>query len=139
MRKLLIIIGTILLLSGCKTTKYIEVPVEVVKVKTEYVYQSRVDSTYSKDSIYIHDSIYVKEKGDSVFVYKYNTKYIQGIDFKYIYNTDTVLVCDSIPVITPVKEVVEVNKLNWIQELLIWLGIIFLIYVAGKIYFIIKK
>ena len=51
-----IILMFTLLLSGCKTTEYIKVPVETIR--TEYKVQ--------KDSIYLHDSInvYTETKGE---------------------------------------------------------------------------
>jgi len=52
MNKIKILIASLLaifLLQGCKVKEYIEVPVEVEKVKTEYVHKI--------DSIYLHDSI----------------------------------------------------------------------------------
>ena len=66
------------LLIGCKVKEYIEVPVEVEKIKTEYVHQL--------DSIYLHDSIstYIIQKGDTVFIDRYKYK------IKEVFRTDTV-------------------------------------------------
>lgn len=100
-----------LLLWGCSSTKYVEVPVETVR--TEYINQLK------RDSIYIHDSINTIIKGDTI--HKTTTKYI----YKHIYSKDTVLVKDTIPKIIT-KEItkeVEVNKLKWYQTVLIYLGL----------------
>jgi hypothetical protein len=47
---LILSLGLLTVLQGCKTKEYIEVPVEVEKVKIEYVHKL--------DSIYLHDSIF---------------------------------------------------------------------------------
>lgn len=101
----------ILMLSACKTTtKIVEVPVEVVK--KEYIYNTKIDS------VYIRDSIDRWQKGDTLFITKYSTKY------KYLNRVDTVLKVDTIPKIisTTIEKKVEVNHIYWYQKLLMWLG-----------------
>ena len=119
MRKYLIGIILIftLLLSGCKTTEYIKVPVETVR--TEYKVQ--------KDSIYLHDSInvYTETKGDTVYITKLKYK------IKETFKTDTVLKRDSIPVIVEVEKIVEVNKLHSWQKNLMWIGGVGLLVLLG--------
>ena len=100
MKKLLLAILLGILLSGCATTKYVEVPVDRVKIE----YRDRV----SIDTLYRNDSTIIREKGDTVFLEKY----------KYIYRVkelkDTVNVTDTITVVKPVEVTKEVNKLhNW--------------------------
>ena len=100
MKKLLLAILLGILLSGCATTKYVEVPVDRVKIE----YRDRV----SVDTLYRNDSTIIREKGDTVFLEKY----------KYIYRVkelkDTVNVTDTITVVKPVEVTKEVNKLhNW--------------------------
>lgn len=100
MKKLLLAILLSILLSGCATTKYVEVPVDRVKIE----YRDRV----SVDTLYRNDSTIIREKGDTVFLEKY----------KYIYRVkelrDTVNVTDTITVVKPVEVTKEVNKLhNW--------------------------
>lgn len=106
MKKLLlaILLGT--LLSGCAATKYVEVPVDRVKIE----YRDRV----SVDTLYRNDSTIIREKGDTVFLEKY----------KYIYRVkelrDTVSVTDTITVVNTVEVTKEVNKLhNWQVGLMI--------------------
>ena len=119
MRKYLIglILIFTLLLSGCKTTEYIKVPVETVR--TEYKVQ--------KDSIYLHDSInvYTETKGDTVYITKLKYK------IKETFKTDTILKRDSIPVIVEVEKVVEVNKLHSWQKTLMWTGGVGLLVLLG--------
>ena len=112
-----IILMFTLLLSGCKTTEYIKVPVETVR--TEYKVQ--------KDSIYLHDSInvYTETKGDTVYITKLKYK------IKETFKTDTMLKRDSIPVIVEVEKVVEVNKLHSWQKTLMWIGGVGLLVLLG--------
>lgn len=106
-----LLIASLLLLFGCSSTKYVEVPVETVR--TEYINQLK------RDSVYIHDSINVLIEGDTI--YKTTTKYV----YKYAHSKDTLLIRDTIPKIVTkeiIKEV-EVNKLKWYQTMLIYLGL----------------
>lgn len=99
----------ILMLSACKTTtKIVEVPVEVVK--KEYIYDTKIDS------VYIRDSVDRWQKGDTLYITKWHTK------FKYINKVDTIVKTDSIPKIVPVVKEVEVNHIYWWQKALIWVG-----------------
>ena len=99
----------LLILCGCTTTKYVEVPVEVTK--TEYI------TNIKFDSIYLHDSIDRYLSGDTVFITK--NKYI----YKQSVKTDTVIKIDSIPKILIQEKEVKVNELNLIQKILIAIGI----------------
>lgn len=56
----------ILLLCSCRSTKYIEVPVEVERVKIEYVDKFQKDSLDTRDSIYVSDSVFIFVKGDTI-------------------------------------------------------------------------
>lgn len=109
MKKLLLAILLGILLSGCAATKYVEVPVDKVKVE----YRDRV----SVDTLYRNDSTIIREKGDTVFLEKY----------KYLYKVkelrDTVNVTDTITVVKTVEVTKEVNKLhNWQVCLMILVG-----------------
>lgn len=118
--KLLIIIISIFLAS-CATTKYVEVPVE--KVKVEY------KDKFVHDSIYIKDSIFIDKKNDTIFLNKY--KYI--IKEKLV--TDTIVQRDTIPKTIRVETIKEVNKLkNWQIVLMIMGGgfIVLLLYKLKK-------
>ncbi len=116
MRGLLIAI-LIFICASCTTTKYIDRPIPIETVRTEYINQ------LYRDSIFVHDSIDRYVKGDTVHQYKY--KYI----YKYFSKTDTIIVNDTIQVPVEVKttEVKEVNKLKWYQKTLIYLGLVSLI------------
>lgn len=125
MKKILLILFSILLLSGCAATKYVEVPVDRVKVE----YKNRM----SIDTLYINDSIIIKERNDTVFLEKY----------KYLYKIreikDTINITDTITVVKTVEVSKEVNRLyNWQITLMILggVGVFFGIY---KLLNIIKK
>lgn len=100
-----VIIGTLLcaMLFGCTTTKY----VPVIEHRTDTV---RI-TQQQRDSIYLHDSIRVSEKGDTVTIDRWHTKYIERTSHDTIYQSKT----DSIPVPYKVTEYVERkrSKMEW--------------------------
>lgn len=122
MRSLLIAI-LIFICASCTTTKYIDRPVPVETVRTEYVNQ------LYRDSVFVHDSIDRYISGDTVYQYKY--KYI----YKYLNRTDTLVKTDSleVPVEIKVTEIKEVNKIRWYQSALMWLGGLFAIFLSFKL------
>lgn len=100
MKKLLLPIMLGILLNSCTSTKYVEVPVDRVKIE----YRNKV----SIDTLYRNDSTVIREKGDTIFLEKY----------KYLYRIkelrDTVNVTDTITIVNTVEITKEVNKLhNW--------------------------
>lgn len=124
---LILLISHILCIS-CKTsTKIVEVPVEVVK--KEYIHDTKIDS------VYIRDSIDRWQKGDTLFITKYSTKY------KYLNRVDTILKVDTIPKIisTTIEKKVEVNHIYWYQKTLMWLGGIAVILLIVVITYKVKK
>ena len=134
MKKLILIVIAILLFSACRTiTKTIEVPVEipVEVVKKEYIHDTKIDS------IYIRDSIDRWQKGDTLYITKWHTK------FKYINKVDTIVKTDSIPKIVPVVKEVEVNHIYWWQKSLMYIGvlvvIILLSIIGFKLYKLVRK
>lgn len=107
MKNLLIVLCALLLLS-CSSTRTIEVPVETIK--KEYIYDTKIDS------IIIRDSIDRWQKGDTLYITKWHTK------FQYINKVDTILKTDTIPKVITVEKQVEVNHIYWWQKSLMWLG-----------------
>lgn len=121
MKKLLLAILLGIMLSGCTATKYIEVPID--RVKIEY------RNSISVDTIYRNDSTIIREKGDTIFLEKY----------KYIYKVkelrDTINITDTTTVTKPIEVVKEINKLYTWQIVLMVLGgvgIIILVYLIIK-------
>lgn len=105
-----------LVLGGCTTTKV----VEVEKVRTDTLYQSKVE----KDSVWLHDSIHVKERGDTVWVERWHTRNHATESHDTVYKATH----DTIPLPYPVEKVVEKEKaLTWWQRVRLTLGDIALI------------
>lgn len=113
MKKIVLLLVAIMLLSGCKTTKYVYVP----EVRTDTL----VITKAQRDSIWMHDSIYIteKQKGDTIYLQleKWHTKYVEKEMHDTIYQSKV----DSIPY--PVEVIKEVQKkLSWWQKTRIHLG-----------------
>lgn len=112
---LIFICGIILIAFGsCRSIKY--VPIETIKHDSVYITQ------HQKDSIYIHDSIYQKEKGDTVLIEKWHTRYIE----KQVRDTLIQIQRDTIP--QPYPYEVEVPaQLSWWQKTRMRMGEIALV------------
>ena len=93
----------LLALSSCSTTKYIEVPV----IKTDTL----IVTDHQRDSVYLHDSISVKEKGDTIWVQEWHTKY----KLREVHDTTIVATHDTIARPYPIIEYEE-KPLNWWQR-----------------------
>ena len=122
----LIIMGLLLcaMLSGCTTTQYIP----VIEHKTDTLIQTKV----VHDSIYINDSTVVTEKGDTVRIEKWHTKYVEKQVHDTLYQSKT----DSIPV--PYEVVKEVPRqrstLEWVLSIVGFLSILgVILWVANKV------
>ena len=101
----MIVLGLLLcaLLGSCTTTKYIQVP--VVHNDTTII------TKHQRDSIWMHDSIMVSEKGDTVRIEKWHTKYVT----KEVHDTLYQARVDSVPyTVEVVKEVPA--QLTWWQR-----------------------
>jgi hypothetical protein len=92
-----------LLLTGCTTTQY--VPVETVRIDTMKV------PKYERDSIYIHDSTIVREKGDTMLIEKWHTRWRD----RWLHDTVYQSRVDSIPKPYPVEKRVPA-ELTWWQQ-----------------------
>lgn len=112
---ILLVAGFVLIAMGsCRSVRY--VPVETIKHDSLYITQ------HQKDSIYIHDSIYQKEKGDTVLIEKWHTRYIE----KQVRDTLIQIQRDTIP--QPYPYEVEVPaQLSWWQKTRMHMGEIALV------------
>lgn len=103
-----------LVLGACRSVKYVSV--ESVRHDSIFITQ------HQKDSIYIHDSIYQKEKGDTLIIEKWHTKYIE----KQVRDTLIQIERDTIP--QPYPYEVEVPaQLSWWQKTRMHIGEISLV------------
>lgn len=93
---MIIILLVLLMLTGCTTTKYVTVP--------EYHTDTLMVTKQQRDSIWLHDSIRVTEKGDTVRIEKWHTKYVE----KQVHDTVYQSKRDSIPY--PVEVIKEVPR-----------------------------
>ena len=116
----LVILMLLAWLTSCTTTKY----VEVEKVRTDTTYITK----WQRDSVWLHDSIHVKERGDTVLVEKWHTKYVE----KQVHDTTYVATHDTIPDPFPVETIKVVPaELSWWQRLRLWIGNIGLVVILG--------
>lgn len=107
----------LLLMSGCTTTKY----VPVIEHKTDTLIQTRVQH----DSVYQKDSIHIRESGDTVYFTRWRTQLVKN----EVHDTTYISKTDSVPVPYPVTEYVE-KPLAWWQETLMWMGVVFVGFIA---------
>ena len=105
-----IVILVALLLVGCKTKERV-VTVEKVRTDTTYI------TKHQRDSVWLHDSIHVTEKGDTIRIERWHTKYVEKVTHDTLYQHKT----DSVPVPYPVEKLVE-RELSWWQQTRIHLG-----------------
>ena len=104
-------------LTSCTTTRV--VTVEKVKTDTTYITKQQ------RDSVWLHDSIHVSEKGDTIRIEKWHTKYIS----KEVHDTLYRATHDSIPV--PYEVVKEVpRQKSWFERTMFSVGIIALMVLA---------
>jgi len=83
---LAVLMMTALIFCSCRSIEY--VPVETVR--TDTLWQKIVE----RDSIIVNDSVIVREKGDTVMIEKWHTKYRDRLktDTMYVSKTDSVQV-----------------------------------------------
>ena len=117
-----------LLMCSCKSIEY--VPVIQHETHHDSIYFTKVQ----RDSVWLHDSISVKEKGDTVLIEKWHTKYIE----KQVHDTTYVAKVDSIPV--PYEVIKEVPaKLSKTQKGLMMFGLLSLMAAIVALAFWLKK
>ena len=96
-------------LCSCTTTKV--VTVEKVRTDTTYITKQQ------RDSIWLHDSIHVTERGDTIRIERWHTKYIEREVHDTLYRSKH----DSIPM--PYEVIKEVPaELSWWQKTRIIIG-----------------
>ena len=120
MRRYIFIVLMACLMTGCKHVEYVTVPVEHT--------DTLIISKHQRDSIYVHDSTYIKEKGDTVMIERWHTRWRDRIVRDTIYKSKL----DSIPY--PVEVIKEVPaKLTWWQQTRLHLAniLLWVIAIAG--------
>ena len=111
------------LIAGCKSHERVVV-VETVRADTLRL------SHNIRDSVWLHDSIFIRDRGDTMFIERWHTRWRD----RTVHDTTYVSKTDSVPVPYPV-EVKVPRELSWWQRLrmhaggialsllAIWLGI----------------
>ena len=126
MRNGLMIVAVGLLLTACSSTKVVTVD----RVRTDTVKTVRS----VRDSIYMHDSIRVTEKGDTVTIERWHTRYQDRLLLDTIYESRT----DSVPVPYPVEKLVE-RQLSWWQHTQMYAGdVLLLLLLGGAVYGVLR-
>ena len=127
-QNLCLVILVAVLMAGCKTKERV-VTVEKVRNDTTYI------TKHQRDSVWLHDSIHVTEKGDTIRIEKWHTKYIEKATHDTLYQHKT----DSVPMPYPVEKLVE-RELSWWQQTRLHLANIMLWLLGiGGVLFVIKK
>ena len=104
--------------TSCKSIEY----VPIIEHHTDTLIKTNVQ----RDSVYVHDSVTVTQKGDTVLMDRWHTKYVE----REVHDTTYVSKIDSIPTPYPVEVKVE-KQLTWWQQarmhiggVVFWLSII---------------
>lgn len=118
----------LLLMCSCKSVEY--VPVVQYETHHDYIYLTKVQ----RDSVWLHDSIHVSEKGDTIKIEKWHTKYIE----KQVHDTTYVAKHDSIPVPYEVEKLVEKKLSKW-QMLRMTVGDAVLMIIVGVLVFFLVR
>lgn len=105
-----LVILVALLMAGCKTKEKV-VTVEKVRNDTTYI------TKHQRDSVWLHDSIHVTEKGDTIRIERWHTKYVEKATHDTLYQATH----DTIPQPYPVEKLVE-RDLSWWQQTRMHLG-----------------
>lgn len=118
-----------IVLSSCRSARTIIVPEHHNDTVREVI--SR------RDSVWLHDSVFVSERGDTIRIERWRTKYVERTvrDTMYRSRRDSV----RVPVEVPVVREVERELTLW-QKLRLWLGNIMLGAVGvAAVYVIVRR
>lgn len=126
MRWIMAIILASCLMVGCRTVRY--VPVEHTRIDTLLITKQQ------RDSIWLHDSIHVKDKGDTILIEKWHTKYVEKMVHDTIYRSRV----DSIPVPVTVTEFVE-REFTWWQQTKMKMGVCMMLLLGGLVLYLIIR
>ena len=112
--------------TSCKSIEY----VPIIEHHTDTLIKTNVQ----RDSVYVHDSVTITQKGDTVLMDRWHTKYVE----REVHDTTYVSKIDSIPTPYPVEVKVE-KQLTWWQQTRLHLANILLLLLAiASVYYIYK-
>ncbi len=124
-----VVLVCVWLMWGCKQVEYVAVPQQHT--------DTLIITKHQRDSIFLKDSTHVSEKGDTVRIEHWRTKFVK----KEVYDTTYLATHDTIPEPYPVEVVKEVEKdLSWWQQTRMHIGgvVLWLIGIAAVVW-LIKK
>lgn len=134
MKKWLMMVAAMVLLSGCKT---VYVPVETVRTDTLMVAHIVTDSVlvdrYTRDSVYIH------EKDDTVWFEKWHTRYVDRWrdrvthDTIYKSKTDSVTVTREVEKPLTKSQLARLHLANIVMVMLGMVAVFFVVKFGNKI------
>jgi len=114
------IVVILMMMCSCKSIEY--VPVAQEHTLHDSIYFTQIQ----RDSIWQHDSVFIKDRGDTMLIERWHTKYVESIK----HDTTFVAKIDSIPVPYEVK--VEVPaELSWWQQTRMRLGEALMLILSG--------
>ena len=124
-----VVIGMIVcsFFTSCKSIEY----VPIIEHHTDTLIQTKVQH----DSIYINDSTVITEKGDTVKIEKWHTKYVE----KQVHDTTYISKTDTVPQSYPVIKEVPAELSWWQQTRLHIANILLWAFLIVGIVWIIKK
>lgn len=118
------ILAMLILCSGCETVRYVQVPI----THTDTLWKS----TMSYDSVYVRDSIHIKEKGDTVWIDRWHTKFVSKEMHDTLYKSRV----DTVGVPYPIEKMVE-KELSWWQKVKMWMGVWFMVLIGVAVVWVV--
>lgn len=113
------------LFSGCKSVEYVFVPQHDTLIITKHL----------RDSVYLKDSTHVSEKGDTVQIEKWHTKYVE----KQVHDTTYTSKTDTVPQPYPVTKEVPAELTWWQQARLHMMNGILLLLLLWLVIWLLRK
>ena len=126
MKKWLMMVAAMVLLTGCKT---VFVPVETVRTDTLMVAHIVTDSVWVDR--YMHDSVYIHERGDTVWFEKWHTRYVDRWRDRVTHDTIYKSKTDSVTVTREVEKPLTKSqraRLHLANIVLVMLGMVALFF-----------
>lgn len=106
-------------LMGCKSQERV---VTVYSHSTDTLIQTKVE----RDSIYAHDSIYVWDRGDTVWIEKWHTRWRERLLADTVY----VAKCDTLTQTETITKYME-KELTWWQKTKMYAGVVLIMLLLG--------
>lgn len=112
---LMLMVLCVLMMCSCKSQERV---VTVYSHTTDTLIQTKVE----RDSIYARDSIYVRDRGDTVWIERWHTRWRERLLADTVY----VAKCDTLTRTETITEYRE-KELTWWQKTRLWIGNVVLI------------